>query len=90
LTDEPSQTTTRFSRREAPRGIDPATIPASAILAVCLLVPALILVYVSFFKSSFAGIEWTFTLDNYRRLFLRWTLSPGSREETPATQETDK
>ena len=48
---------TPVTRRPALTWIEPAAVPASVILVVCLLVPALLLVCVSFFKSSFAGID---------------------------------
>lgn len=43
--------------------------PALGLFLVCLVLPALFMVAVTFATSSFSGIEWSLTLANYRRLF---------------------
>lgn len=43
-------------------------IPSAAWLAIFFFGPALLMVGATFLSSSFAGIEWTPTLANYRRL----------------------
>jgi spermidine/putrescine transport system permease protein len=56
--------------RQRSRWLPLPALPGGAYLSVCLIVPGLLVFFISFFKSSFAGIEWVPTLDNYRRLFL--------------------
>ncbi|HZP78559.1 MAG TPA: ABC transporter permease [Pseudolabrys sp.] len=51
----------------------PAAVPAALILALFLIVPAVLVLVISFYKSSFAGIEWQATLANYRRLLTNET-----------------
>jgi spermidine/putrescine transport system permease protein len=55
--------------RPVSRWLPPAALPAAVLLSVCLIGPAMLVLFISFFKSSFDGIEWVATLDNYRRLF---------------------
>jgi len=43
-------------------------VPAVVLLTVFFVAPATMILAVSFFSSSFMGIEWDFTLRNYRRL----------------------
>jgi len=53
-------------------------IPATLLLLVCLVLPAALMLTVSFAKVGIGGIEWTFSLQNYKRILMNqsvlWTL----------------
>ncbi|HUC61714.1 MAG TPA: ABC transporter permease [Alphaproteobacteria bacterium] len=57
-----------MEERQATRWPSLSALPAGLLLCACLIVPALLVVFISFFKSSFAGIVWVPTLGNYRHL----------------------